>query len=91
MFEIIITIFVICCRYKPEGRGLEIRLGEILNLPNPSDRTRPWVYSASNRNKYRKHKKIMLLGSKVRPVRGADKLTAIYEPIVLTVWDPICF
>jgi hypothetical protein len=24
----------------------------------------------------------MFLGSKVRPVRGADKLTAIYEPIV---------
>jgi hypothetical protein len=24
----------------------------------------------------------MFLGSKVRPVRGADNLTAIYEPIV---------
>jgi hypothetical protein len=25
--------------YKPEGRGFEIRWGEILNLPNPSSRT----------------------------------------------------
>jgi hypothetical protein len=30
----------------------------------------------------------MFLGSKVRPVRGADKLTAIYEPIVYTMLDP---
>jgi hypothetical protein len=30
----------------------------------------------------------MFLGSKVRLVRGADNLTAIYEPIVQTVWDP---
>jgi hypothetical protein len=43
----------------------------------------PGVYSASNRNDYRKHKKkIMFLGSKVWLVRGADKLTATYEPIV---------
>jgi hypothetical protein len=27
--------------YKPKGRGLETRWGEILNLPNPSGRTRP--------------------------------------------------
>jgi hypothetical protein len=26
--------------------------------------------------------KIMFLGSKVRPVRGVDNLTTIYEPIV---------
>jgi hypothetical protein len=31
---------------------------------------------------------IMFLGSKVRLVRKADNLTAIYEPIVETVWDP---
>jgi hypothetical protein len=41
----------------------------------------PGAYSASNRNEYR-FKKIMFLGSKVRPVRWADNLTAIYEPIV---------
>jgi hypothetical protein len=28
--------------YKPERRGFETRLGEILNLPNPSGRTSPW-------------------------------------------------
>jgi hypothetical protein len=30
----------------------------------------------------------MFLGSKVRRVRKADNLTAIYEPIVYTLWDP---
>jgi hypothetical protein len=28
--------------YESEGRGFETRWGEILNLPNPSGRTRPW-------------------------------------------------
>jgi hypothetical protein len=28
--------------YKPESRGFETRRGGILNLPNPSGRTRPW-------------------------------------------------
>jgi hypothetical protein len=41
------------------------------------------VYSASNRNEYQKHKKIIIfLGSKVRWVRRADILTAICEPII---------
>jgi hypothetical protein len=30
----------------------------------------------------------LFLGSKVRPVRGADNLTANYEPIVWTMWAP---
>jgi hypothetical protein len=30
----------------------------------------------------------MFLGSKVRLVRRADNLTAIYEQIVQTMWDP---
>jgi hypothetical protein len=30
----------------------------------------------------------MFLGSKVRRLRRADNLTAIYEPIVETMWDP---
>jgi hypothetical protein len=75
--------------YKPEGRGFETRWGYILNLPDPSGRTRPsgllslyqnWVHETL--------KKIMFLGSKVRLVRGADNLTAIYEPIVYTTCDP---
>jgi hypothetical protein len=28
--------------YKPESRGFDTRLGDFLNLPNPSGRTRPW-------------------------------------------------
>jgi hypothetical protein len=30
----------------------------------------------------------MFLGSRARPVRRADNLAAIYEPIAYTVWDP---
>jgi hypothetical protein len=30
----------------------------------------------------------MFLGSKARPVRKADNLTAIYKPTVWTTWDP---
>jgi hypothetical protein len=33
-------------------------------------------------------KKLMFLGSKARPVRVTDNLTAIYEPIAYTMWDP---
>jgi hypothetical protein len=32
-------------------------------------------------------KKFVFLESKVRLVRGAGNLTAIYEPIVWTMWD----
>jgi hypothetical protein len=28
--------------YKPEGRGFDSRLGEFLNLPFSSGRTKPW-------------------------------------------------
>jgi hypothetical protein len=45
------------------------------------------IYSASNRNEYQKQK-IMFLRSRARPVRKADNLTAICEPIVYTMWDP---
>jgi hypothetical protein len=30
----------------------------------------------------------MFLGSRARPVRGADNLTTICEPIIWTMWDP---
>jgi hypothetical protein len=33
-------------------------------------------------------KKNNVPGSKVRLVREADNLTAIYEPIVQVMWDP---
>jgi hypothetical protein len=50
-----------------------------LNLPATLG---PGVYSACNRNEYQKQGEKMFLGSKARPVRGADILTAIYEPTV---------
>jgi hypothetical protein len=76
--------------YKPEGRGFETRWGEILNLPNPSGSTRPWGLLSLEQKLVTEtlRKIIIFLGSKVRPVRGADNLTAIYEPIVYTMWDP---
>jgi hypothetical protein len=40
----------------------------------------PGAYSASNRNEYQKQEK-MFLGSRGRPVRETDNLTAICEPI----------
>jgi hypothetical protein len=44
----------------------------------------PGAHSASNRNDYEKQK-IMFLGIKARPVRGADNLAAICELIVYTM------
>jgi hypothetical protein len=41
--------------YKPEGHGFESQWGEILNLRNPSGRTRPWGLLTSNKNEYWKH------------------------------------
>jgi hypothetical protein len=35
-----VVIKTLC--YKPEGRGFDTRLGDFLNVPNPSGRTRPW-------------------------------------------------
>jgi hypothetical protein len=60
-----------------EGRGFETRGGEwifskYLILPAALG---PGVYSASNRNGY---KKIMFLGSREQPMRRADNLSAIY-------------
>jgi hypothetical protein len=42
----------------------------------------PGVYSASNRNEYQELIKYFFLGSKARPARKADNLTAVFEPIV---------
>jgi hypothetical protein len=81
-FNIIInsgSLVIKALGYKPEGRGFETRLGETLNLPNPSGCTRPWgllsLLSTGNIKK-------MFLGSEVRLVRGADNPTAIYKPFV---------
>jgi hypothetical protein len=70
-----IVVEALC--YITEGRGFDARWGEFLNLPNPSGRTRPLTKMST-----REIKIIMFLGSKVRPVRSADNLTFICEPIV---------
>jgi hypothetical protein len=54
----------------------------MVNLPNLPATLDPGVYSASNRNEYQKHKKIMFLESEVQPVHRADNFAAICEPIV---------
>jgi hypothetical protein len=69
--------------YKPKRRGFETRWGVwifsiYLILPAAIG---PVVYSASNRNAHQKQK-TMFLGSRARPVREADNLTAICEPTV---------
>jgi hypothetical protein len=72
-----VVVKVLC--YKPEGCGFDIRCGEIyLILPVALGLgfTQP-VTEMSTRNI-----KIIFVGSKVRRVRRADYLTAIYEPIV---------
>jgi hypothetical protein len=71
--------------YKPEGHGFEARLGEwIFSIYLTLLATlSPGVYSASNINECQKQKKKkMFLGSRARPVRTADNLAAICEPIV---------
>jgi hypothetical protein len=82
------SVLVKALYYNPEVRGFEIRCCEIFSvyliLPAALG---PGIYSASNRNEYQKHK-IRFLGSKVRPVRKADNLIAICEPIVYTMLDP---
>jgi hypothetical protein len=65
--------------YKLEGRGFETQQGE-LNLSMHQillTALGPGVYSASDRNEYRKHKEFFR--SAVRPARTADSLIAIFE------------
>jgi hypothetical protein len=69
--------------YKSQGRGFDSRWVEILNVPNPSGRTRPWGFSQPLTEMSTGNiKKIMFLGNNVRLALGADNLSAIYEPIV---------
>jgi hypothetical protein len=69
--------------YKPEGREFETdeeNLYIYLIFPAALGLG---VHSAPNRNEHQKQKKIiMFLGKRVLPVRRADNLTAICEPIV---------
>jgi hypothetical protein len=76
------SVLVKALCYNPEGRGFEIHENEFFSiyliLPAAQG---PEVHLTSNRNGYQKQKK-MFLGSKVRPVRRANNLTAICEPII---------
>jgi hypothetical protein len=72
-----IVVEALC--YKADGRGFEIRSGELilsifLILPAALGFG---VYSASIRSR-----KIMFLGNRARLVLNADNLTTICEPIV---------
>jgi hypothetical protein len=69
------SVVVKALSYNPGGRGFETRWGEWISsiyliLPVALD---PGDYSTSKRNE---------LESRARPVRKADNLTAICEPIV---------
>jgi hypothetical protein len=76
-----IVVKALC--YKPQGRRFETRWSQwtfsiYLILPAALG---PGVYSAFNKNEYQKQKK-MFVESRALPVRRADNLTAICEPIV---------
>jgi hypothetical protein len=64
-----------------------MRRMNFFNFANRSGRTRPWSYQPltemSNRSR-----DLMFLGSRARPVRKADNLTAICEPIVYNISQP---
>jgi hypothetical protein len=90
-FIIVIILLVVGARgslvvkalgYKPEDRGFETQWGDILHLPNPSGRTRPWGLLSLWQKRVLETLKEMFLGSKFLPVCGPHNLTAIYDPIV---------
>jgi hypothetical protein len=84
-----VMVKALCC--KPEGRGFRDSCGEFfppfpIYLIVPAA-LGPGVHSACNRNCYQEQK-YNVFGTKVWPVRRADNLAAISEPIVYTIWDP---
>jgi hypothetical protein len=87
--NITITVLhtVVLC-YKPEGCCFEFRRAHqfFFSLPNPSSRimalrfTQPLTEMSSRSRK-------MFLRSSARPVRKADNLAAICEPIIYKMWN----
>jgi hypothetical protein len=81
----VVAQLVEALRYKPEARGFDFRCHWIFfNLPDPSSRTMALgstepLTEMSIRN---------LPGSKRRPGRKADNLTAICERTVYKIWEP---
>jgi hypothetical protein len=66
--------------YKPKGYKAD-ELNVFFNLPNPSGRSRPWGSLSLKRNEHQKQKN-NVTESKVLPVRTAENLTVICEPVV---------
>jgi hypothetical protein len=64
-----------------------IRSLNVFSWPNPSSLIMPLWLTQSNRNEYHEQKE-MFLGSIARPVRKADNLTAVCEPIFYKMWEP---
>jgi hypothetical protein len=76
-------IYALC--YKPEGHKFETRWGQWIVSIYPVLMVTQGTgdYSASNRNEYqRQNLQKNLPGNRARPMREADNLTFIYEPIV---------
>jgi hypothetical protein len=75
--------------YKPDGRRFETRCRELiftiyvilLATLGPED------YSVPNRNYYQKQKNKVLGEYSAQPMRKADNLTTVCEPIVYIMWD----
>jgi hypothetical protein len=64
-------------------------VNDFCNSPNSLGDIRPWgLFTQSVTEMSTKNRKLMILGSRARPVRRANSLTAIFEPVVYTVWDP---
>jgi hypothetical protein len=62
--------------YKPEDRGFETDKGKRQKAALAVGITQPLTVMST------RSRKIMFLGCKARPVRRADNLTVICEPIV---------
>jgi hypothetical protein len=75
--------YVVALRYKSGGRGFETRRGELICSIDQSFRPH-WALGFTQllTEMSTRGRKIMFLGSRARPVRRADNLTAICEPIV---------
>jgi hypothetical protein len=72
-----------CC--GPEGRGFYSRWGHwFFSTPNSSNRDTATGFTQP----VEKMSTGGFLGSRGLPACKADKLTAIYEPTVKTIWDP---
>jgi hypothetical protein len=71
----------LCCSGSQSAINKQSTNYFFFNVPNPSGRTRPWGSLSSVTDMSNRSMQIIFLRSKARPVRRADKLAAICEPI----------